>query len=173
MSALAEYATVSIAFEVRSGLEVEDHTIAERPIAVPYVKDYDANNGPAKWREDFDVSNWALFTARSDGRLLGGSVVAFRTPGVTMLEDRDDLAVLWDLRVAPEARGAGIGSSLFRAAERWAAANECTQLKVETQNINAPACALYQRLGCILRRVDRTAYPDNPGEIQLLWYKDL
>lgn len=39
---------------------------------------------------------------------VGGAVVAWRTPGADMLEGRDDLAVLWDIRVHPEYRGRGI-----------------------------------------------------------------
>jgi Acetyltransferase (GNAT) family len=32
---------------------------------------------------------------------------------------RDDVAVLWDIRVSPRERGGGIGSALFRAAGDW------------------------------------------------------
>jgi ribosomal protein S18 acetylase RimI-like enzyme len=90
-----------------------------------------------------------------------------------MLEGRDNLAVLWDIRVAPEARGQGVGSALFRSAEEWAKARGCRQLKVETQNINVAACRFYARQGCVLIRVDRHAYPELPEETQLLWYKVL
>jgi len=108
-----------------------------------------------------------------DGRLAGAAVIAFDAPGVDMLEGRRDLAVLWDLRVAPDARGQGVGSALFRAAEAWTRARGCTQLKIETQNINAPACSFYAARGCVLGAVHKDAYPELPDEIQLLWYKDL
>jgi hypothetical protein len=52
-------------------------------------------------------------------------------------------------------------------------ARECRQLKVETQNINVPACRFYARQGCVLGVIDRFAYPTLPDEVQLLWYKDL
>jgi GNAT superfamily N-acetyltransferase len=90
-----------------------------------------------------------------------------------MLEGRRDLSVLWDIRVAPDARGKGVGSALFQRVEAWGQANGCRQLKVETQNINVRACALYARNGCELRAVHHGAYPELPEEIQLLWYKDL
>jgi len=61
----------------------------------------------------------------------------------------------------------------LRAAERWASAHECVQIKVETQNTNAPACRFYQRRGCRLAKITRDAYPALPNEIQLLWYKEL
>jgi GNAT superfamily N-acetyltransferase len=90
-----------------------------------------------------------------------------------MLEGRRDLSVLWDIRVAPDARGKGIGSALFERVEAWAQAQGCRQLKVETQNINVRACGFYGRHGCELRAVHYAAYPELPEEIQLLWYKDL
>jgi GNAT superfamily N-acetyltransferase len=92
---------------------------------------------------------------------------------LTLLERRRDLSVLWDIRVAPDARGKGIGSALFERVEAWAKANGCCQLKVETQNINVRACDFYARHGCELRVVHDGAYPALPEETQLLWYKDL
>jgi ribosomal protein S18 acetylase RimI-like enzyme len=90
-----------------------------------------------------------------------------------MLEGRRDLAVVWDIRVAAEFQRRGVGGRLFRAAEAWAAAKGCRQLKVETQNVNVPACRFYLRMGCTLGSIDRFAYPDLPDEIQLVWYRDL
>ena len=90
-----------------------------------------------------------------------------------MLEGRRDLAVLWDIRVDPQTRGLGVGSALFRAAERWARTRGCRTLKIETQNTNVPACTFYARQGCILKEIKRSAYPQLPDEIQMLWYKTL
>jgi GNAT superfamily N-acetyltransferase len=178
---LSDYAHIPIAFEVRSVLDIEERAggltglpLTERALATPYVKDYDAaDGGPERWPSRFDVSRWGLFAARSGGQRVGGAAVAFGTDGVEMLEERDDLAVLWDLRVAPDARGRGVGAALFRAAEAWAAARGCRQLKVETQTVNVPACRFYVRMGCVLGGIHRFAYPDLPDEVQLLWYKAL
>jgi GNAT superfamily N-acetyltransferase len=180
-SSLAELARIPISFDVRSVFDVSgpDDTgafvLAERCLPAPWVKDYDADSGegPTRWAHRFDLSNWGFLAARADGRMVGAAVVAFDTPGVEMLEGRRDLAVLSDLRIVPEARGQGVGAALFRAAEEWARARGCTELKIETQNINVPACRFYARQGCVLRAVDPTAYPQLPGEIQLLWYRDL
>jgi ribosomal protein S18 acetylase RimI-like enzyme len=90
-----------------------------------------------------------------------------------MLEDRSDLAVLWDIRVAPAFRGRGVGRALFEAAETRALTRGCRELKVETQNINVPACRFYAALGCQLRVVRDNVYPQCPGELQFLWYKAL
>lgn len=177
-----ELARISIAFRVESVLacSVVNHglggiVLTERGLEVAYVKDYDQHEseGPATWARHFDLSRWALFGAHREGERIGGAVVAFDTEGVSMLEGRQDLAVVWDLRVAPAKRGQGVGASLFRAVEDWAASRGCRQLKVETQNTNVAACRFYARQGCVLGALNRYAYPDLPEEIQLLWYKDL
>lgn len=182
ITALEEYAGIPIAFEVDSVLDVKEPVnspgeflLTEHSLGVPYVKDYDAIEGeqPSQWARRFDVSNWGLFAARVEGRRVGGAVVAFNTPELVMLEGHRDLAVLWDIRVSPETRGQGVGSALFRAAEVWARARGCRQLKVETQNINVRACRFYARQGCVLSAAHRSAYPELPDEIQLLWYKVL
>lgn len=180
MGEMDEYARVPIAFEVRGVLEIEvldgggGLLMAERAVASPWVKDYDAGEErPQRWARRFDVRNWRVFEARSGGQLVGGAVVAWDTPGVNMLEGRRDLAVLWDIRVAPGARGHGVGAALFRAAEAWARERGCRWMKIETQNINVPACRFYTRMGCELGAIDRFAYPGLPGEARLLWYLDL
>ncbi len=182
ISAAAELAYIPIAFEVESVFDVSARdgglgglVLSERRLDAPYVKDYDTmeGEGPAQWARRFDVSNWGLIGAHSDGARVGGAVIAFDTEGVNMLEGRRDLAVLWDIRVAPEARGRGVGHALFRAVETWAAARGCRQLKIETQNINVPACRFYARQGCVLGAINRFAYREFPDEAQLLWYKTL
>jgi len=59
-------------------------------------------------------------SAWNDATRIGGAVIAFDAPGVNMLEGRRDLAVVWDIRVAPQWRRKGVGGMLFRAAEDWA-----------------------------------------------------
>jgi GNAT superfamily N-acetyltransferase len=181
-ASLPDYGRVPIAFVVDRVLDcavVGDGlggiALVERPVALPWTKDYDRDAGeaPARWRERFDVSRWGFLLARAGGEPVGGAVIAVDTPAVRMLEGRRDLAVLWDLRVVPERRGTGLGRRLFAAAERWAAARGCTWLKIETQQINVRACRFYARQGCTLGAIHRFAYPALPDEIQLLWYKRL
>ncbi len=180
MAALSAYARLPIAFTVDRVLDVTaradgSFVLSARRLEIPFVKDYDAidGEGPLHWTRRFDVSNWTLFTARVAGRRVGGATIAFNTPGLTTLEGRRDLSVLWDIRVSPDVRGMGIGTALFERVEAWAKANGCCRLKVETQNINVRACGLYARHGCELRAVHHAAYPELPEELQLLWYKDL
>ena len=124
---LQHHGEVAIAFEVTPLFKVEPVdaglgglVLDERPVEVPWVKDYDvADGGPQSWASRFDVTSWGLLGAYDDKRRIGGAVIAFDTPNLYMLCGRQDLAVLWDLRVVPDARRLGVGSALFRASEAW------------------------------------------------------
>ena len=182
ISLLGELADIPIAFLVerilnvsvsRGGLGGID--LRERAVDPPYVKNYDAvkGEGPTRWPKRFHVTNWGLIAAYHDGMRVGGAVVAFKTPNLALLRDRSDVAALWDIRVQPTRRNSGIGSSLFRAVLEWARVRGCSHIKIETQNVNLPACRFYARLGCSLASIDRFAYPDLPEEAQLIWRMDL
>ncbi|HEU4629742.1 MAG TPA: GNAT family N-acetyltransferase [Gemmatimonadaceae bacterium] len=181
-AALADYARVPIAFQVRERLAVAAPAaglgglpLVVEPVPLPYTKDYDALPGqhPTAWPGRFDLAHWRILSAWVDGARAGGAVVAWDTPGVDLLHGRTDLALLWDLRVAPTHRRRGVGAALFAAAETWARARGARWLAVETQNVNVPACRFYARQGCTLGAVHRFAYPTLPDEVQLLWYKPL
>ena len=182
VSSLGAVARLAISFLVESQLTIEavdgglrGITLRESVVADPYVKDYDALPGAnlmestAAW----DTSNWGLISAFYEERRIGGAVIAYATPNLDMLEGRGDLAVLWDLRLDPEFRRMGAGKALFAASEVWARERGCRLLKVETQNINVPACRFYAAQGCVLGSINRFAYPDHPQETQLNWYKAL
>lgn len=177
-----EYGRIPIAFEIsriydvaRAAAHRNELTLSERAVEKRVIKDYDSavDDAPVNWKNRFDVSNWGLLAARANGRLVGGAVVVFREPEIHMLEGRTDMAVLWDIRVAPDVRGVGVGSALLEVVERWSAKRGATLLKVETQNTNVPACRFYARNGFLLRDANRFAYPLFPDEIQLLWVKEL
>jgi GNAT superfamily N-acetyltransferase len=179
-SILPQYASVSIAFEVREVMDVvrDDstrHRFRLEPRTVsPWIKDYDAlDGGPLSWPARFDLRHWTFFSARSEGRLVGAAAVVYRAPDIEMLDGRDDVALIWDLRVAPEARGTGVGRALMDAVAAWARSHEASWLEVETQNINAPACRFYAASGFELRAANPDVYPGLPNEIQLLGYKRL
>ncbi len=80
------------------------------------MKDYDAVENPVSLPQRFDLSNWGFFAACLDGGRVGGAVVVRNASELDFLEGRTDLALLWDIRVAEEVRGKGVGSALFRAA---------------------------------------------------------
>jgi GNAT superfamily N-acetyltransferase len=121
----------------------------------------------------WDISNWAVISARVNGARAGGCVMAHDTDRVNKLEGRKDIAFIWDLRVAPEFRGKGLGGRLIEAAVSWARRHDCRMLKVETQNINVPACRFYSKHGFELGSINRFAYPDLPDEVELIWCREL
>ena len=180
-SQLDLYAQVPIKFEVRSIYAVElvsgglgGMRLIEAPLPTPYIKDYDAHESPRDWPARFDVRNWGFFLAREGDWIAGAAAVAFDATGVSMLEARRDLSVLWDIRVRPECRGAGI--PLFRHAAAWSRQRGCIRMKIETQNVNVPACRFYRRMGCELGEIRRFGYAAVPGvsaEVMLNWYLDL
>ena len=173
------YASIPIAFEVQSVARVTPAThglkrfeISTERVATPYVKDYDVDgNGPLSWPSRFDITRWAFFVARQGERRVGGAVGIINAPDVEMLAGRPDVALLWDIRVAPDARHAGVGAALMDAVEAWARSHGAAWLEVETQDVNVPACRFYARHGFALHAANRDAYPALPNETQLLWYK--
>jgi GNAT superfamily N-acetyltransferase len=175
-SELATYAALSIAFRVDSrmardpGAPAPD-ALVEVPVVPPFVKDYDtlAGMSPLEWPSRYAMERWGLLVARMEGRVVGGAAVA---PGAEVMPEHAvevGTAVLWDLRVAPERRGRGVGSALFRAAERWVRAQGYRALLVETQDVNVAACRLYARMGCRLVSYDEQGYDTMPGEARLIW----
>ena len=140
-----------------------------------YVKDFGSDNA-VKLKDRFDLSNWAFFIAFNEGKPIGAVTIASRTKDVYMLEGRDDLSVLWDIRVAEGYKHQGIGQKLFDIAVQWSKDRGFKQLKVESQNNNIPACNFYHKQGAILSKMDEYAYyndEESKNEIQFLWYLDL
>ena len=171
LSALADYGSVPIRFTVTSVLDAEPINnglggwrLTERQLAVPYEKDYDRPEPPTRWARHGDLANWTMLAAYTEEgeERVGGAVVAHRTPGVHMLEGRDDLAMLWDIRVRPDVRRHGFGHLLFEAAANAARRWQCRLLKVETQNINVGACRFYAREGCQLRGIHPVRMSSSP-----------
>ncbi len=148
--------------------------IKEIPVE-PYTKDYGVYERAADYEKRFDVTHWAFFMAFDGDNPVGAATVVSRTPEVNMLEGRDDLAVLWDIRVDDAYKRQGIGQRLFDMAADWARSEGFRQLKIECQNINVNAVRFYHKQGAVLCSFNEYAYrePDCRHEIQFLWYLDL
>jgi GNAT superfamily N-acetyltransferase len=182
---LTEYSSIPISFEVRSKLDIEllenglgGMVFSEKKVAFPYLRDYDTDKKehPFWWLRRFNLTNWNLIIARNSETPVGGAAVVFNSRGVTMLDGRKDLALLWDLRVRPECRHSGIGTKLFAEVVKWSKERNCTQLKIETQDINVTACKFYAKQGCRLGEIHRFKYVRDPvraSEVMLVWYLDL
>jgi len=179
---LADYEKVSIAFRAETVFRVElvenglgGVRLFEESLAMPFVKDYDEFEveRPTRWATLFDISNWGILSVFDGAKRIGGAAIAWKTPEIHMLEGREDLACLWDLRVAPEYRGRKIGQRLFAFALHWAKERNCRLFKVETQNVNVAACRFYARQGCHLGGFNLHAYPETLNETQLIWYRKI
>lgn len=176
---LAAYAAIPIAFRVThrvvpTSLDRDAPAFRVEPIAGPYRKDYDALVGmsPLAWPLHHDLREWSLLVARRNGVCIGGVAIT-STPALVPADSPPSSAVLWDLRVAPEARRHAVGTALFRAAEQWAMSHGYRWLVIETQDVNVAACRFYEKMECRLVAHDAQAYPDLPGEGRLIWHRRL
>ncbi|GHU71071.1 hypothetical protein AGMMS49992_04460 [Clostridia bacterium] len=143
----------------------------------PFIKDFcvGEDESVTKWLR-WDLSHWGFFMAFDDEKPVGAAAVATRTDEINMLSGRDDLAVLWDIRVADEYKHQGVGNALFQAAVEWSKAQGMVQMKIECQNNNIPAIKFYHKQGAVLGSIDEYAYYNKPyakGEVQFVWYLDL
>ena len=148
---LNEYGEVPIAFTANSKMVAEPlnggHSgweLREVAIESPFVKDYDDGVPPTRWL-CFDTSNWRIISAFDGQERVGGAVIAWKTPELDFLEGSDDVAALWNIRVAPVWRGQGVGTALFEHVVRYAKSLGCTELKIETQDVNVGACRFYAK----------------------------
>lgn len=174
------YSQIPMQFTVKSKLEMKSINsglggiVLEEIPVTPYLKDFGLDESPLDWINDFDSDNWGFFIAYYDGNAVGGITLAYNTPNVFMLDGRTDLVVLWDIRVAPKYKGLKIGSQLFAEAKKWAGERNCTQIKIESQNNNTPACKFYVNQGCKLGEINKYAYhKDGNDDVKLVWYYDL
>lgn len=136
-----------------------------------YVRDFAKHAKASKYKEKFDISNWAFFMAFDEEKPIGAITVVSRTDNVNMLHGRNDLSVLWDIRVSGTYKHQGIGQKLFDLVVEWSRKNGFRQMKIECQNNNVPACKFYYKQGAILSKIDEYAYYndiDSRDEIQLI-----
>jgi len=152
-------------------------TFIDTPVE-PYVKDFCIGDDESitRWEKRWDISNWAFFMAFDGERPVGGATAASRTKEINMLSGRNDLAVLWDIRIDDAYQHQGIGQALFDRVVKWSREQGLVQMKIECQNNNIPAIKFYHKQGAVLSAIDEYAYYNEPEyrhEAQLIWYLDL
>ena len=177
--ALGAYGDVPIAFRVDRRMRYVEREpgawdAVEVRVPEPWVKDYDLDAGPpARLAARWDLSSWLILAALHGETRVGGALVAWNTPAVEMLEGRDDLAVLFDLRIRPPYRRKGLGGALLDYAAAWARQRGCGDLEVETQDVNVSACRFYAKQGFRLKSVQPRGYPELPVVTKLVWTRRL
>jgi ribosomal protein S18 acetylase RimI-like enzyme len=92
-----------------------------------------------------------IFVAEDAGALLGFTQLYPSLCSVAAAP----IMVLYDLFVAPEARGRGIAQALMQAAEAHARAAGCARLDLSTAHDNCAAQALYEARGWVRDEVFR------------------
>jgi len=151
-------------------------TLVETPVE-PYIRDFCVGEDESvqRWK-CWDLTNWAFFMAFDGEKPIGAATVVSRTKEINMLSGRDDLAVLWDIRVDEAYKGQGVGQKLFDMAVEWSRNNGLIQMKIECQNNNVPAVNFYHKQGAVLSAINEYAYYNEPEyrhEVQFIWYLDL
>ena len=177
-----EYDRIPMLVHVKSILKLEKIEnglggilLKETPVK-EYLKDLGVYEEATKYAEEFDITNWAFFMAFDNELPIGAVTVASKTKNVNMLDGRDDMSVLWDIRVDDRYKRQGVGTKLFTMAVEWSKLNGLKQMKIECQNNNVQACRFYHKHGAILGKIDEYAYYndiDIEDEVQLIWYLDL
>jgi len=180
-SFLPQYDKIPMRYTVSSYYHIEKHnrglqgfTLMEMPLE-PYIKDFCATETVEDWRQ-WDLSNWAFFIAFDGQKPIGAATVASKTKEINMLDRRDNLAVLWDIRVDEAYKGQGVGQKLFDMAADWSRVQGLVQMKIECQNNNVPACKFYHKQGAVLSAINEYAYYNEPKyrhEAQFIWCLDL
>jgi ribosomal protein S18 acetylase RimI-like enzyme len=180
----SQYDSIPMRVNVKSYYKIEKidrglggFTFVEAPVDEPYIKDFCAggDESAVRW-ERFGLSTWAFFMAFDGEKPVGAVAVASRSKTANMLAGRDDLAVLWDIRVHDDYKGQGIGQALFDMAVNWSREQGLSQLKIECQNNNIPAVKFYHKQGAVLSAIDEYAYYNEPEyrhETMLIWFLDL
>jgi len=142
----------------------------------PYIRDI-AYDAACDFSKEFDISNWAFFMAFDGDKPVGAVTAVSKTKEVRMLDNRDDLCVLWDIRVDDAYKNMGVGTELFKRVIEWSRKNGLKQIKIECQTNNVPACKFYAKQGAVLREYDEYACVDfhdvREHEIEVIWYLDL
>ncbi|MBO5142464.1 MAG: GNAT family N-acetyltransferase [Clostridia bacterium] len=174
---LVEYSKIESKYSVTKKYEIKkiNNGLGGLLLDLIDVEEYtrDFGDGVGRLSDKFDLSNWKFYIAFDGTRLVGGCIVATKTPNVNMLEGREDLAVLWDIRVIEEYKYQGIGQHLFDLAKNFAKENGFKQLKIECQNTNPIAVKFYHKQGAVLSAINEYAYSDYKNEVQLLWYLNI
>jgi len=147
----------------------------EVPVS-PHIKDLAEHDRVMEFEKQFDISTWKFFLALDGEIPVGAATLAGKTPGLYMAGGREDVCVLWDIRVADKYKHQGIGQKLFDLCKTTGKKDGYNQMVIECQNNNIPAIHFYRKQGAVLGKVDRYAYytePECRDEVQLVWHLDL
>ena len=120
-----------------------------------------------------------LFVLEENGRVLGSGIINRIQVGVYALApweyeaEDDEVYVLHTLVIDPEARGRGLGKQFVRFYEAAAREHHCPELRIDTNERNLAARAMYRKLGYKETAVVPTEFNGIPGVRLVLLEKRL
>jgi GNAT superfamily N-acetyltransferase len=126
--------------------ELRLRALQDSPDAFASSYERESELAPGSWERFADGSERAqteiVFVAEEDGVWLGMA-------GGYLEESAPDVAGLWGMWVAPEARRRMLASHLADAVAAWARARKALTLELSVTDRSPAAAALYERLGFV------------------------
>lgn len=141
-----------------------DSELRIESLSEPFIKTYELD---LQTLEDHCVKPDALFLLAETGeRDIAGFITA-------SLHNSHIVSIDY-LATDSALRRHGAARKLMSAVHRWAEAKKAAGLRLETQNVNVPACLFYRQYGFELAGYDRYLYDALPqpekDEVALFWY---
>lgn len=125
--------------------DIRLRALRDAPDAFASTYEETAAREAASWRRQLlELATWVAVVGGEDvGVVRAGPHEGRAGPH----ESRAGDAILLSMWVAPAHRGRGVGEALIATAVEWARAEGFDRLVLEVVDSNAPALALYERLG--------------------------
>lgn len=135
---------------------------------VPHVAEIARSGFPLPWsarmfEKELDAPLARYLVLTEDGRVAayGGMWVILGSAEIT------------SIATCPEGRRKGYGERLMRALMAWAYEElEITEFTLEVRVSNAPARAMYEKLGFVQEGLRKKYYEDNKEDALILWNHD-
>lgn len=116
----------------------------------------------------FDRRTWRrLLSGNTSTRVAAGEAGALLGAAVMLYRRGSDLARLYSLTVAPEARGKGLARALMAACEADAAGRGARAVRLEVRSSNSSAIRLYEAGGYRVIATLESYYPDGEAALRM------
>jgi len=127
--------------------EIRLRSLLDTPDAYGSTYGEESANTDRAWR-DWAAGRWrggtaAVFAGRAEGGALVGTATA------AAYDAEEDVAHVYAMWVAPDARGAGVGRALLDAVERWARDRGSGRLALAVTERNEGARRFYEACGFV------------------------
>lgn len=133
-----------------SNIYEEMHTEEEKGrVVIGWIRDI----YPTRLTAEAALKRGDLFVAEEAGRIVGSAIInqrqddAYQNANWTEDVLEQEVMVLHTLVIAPQASGKGYGKQFIHYYEEYARTHGCRYLRMDTNQKNVKARALYQKLG--------------------------